>query len=136
MKCVDILNFDNYQIFEDGRVWSKKMRKYLKPFKDSRGYLFVYIKDNNGKYYNKRIHRLIAEAFIPNPDNKPYIDHINTDKTDNRIKNLRWATMSENNNNPITKKKISDTLMGVKLSEERKRKISEGIRRYWETKKQ
>lgn len=50
---------------------------------------------------------MIANAFIPNPENKPYIDHINTDTMDYRIENLRWVTPKENSNNPITKIKCN-----------------------------
>lgn len=50
----------------------------------------------------RAIHRLLMEAFVPNPENKPYIDHINTDKTDYRLENLRWVTAKENANNPLT----------------------------------
>lgn len=128
MKQVDIKDFENYQITDDGRVWSKKTNKYLKPSLDSKGYYFVCIKNNSGKYYNQRLHRIIADAFIPNPDNKPCIDHINTIRTDNSISNLRWVSYKENNNNPKTKKKTSDTLKGCKLSEETKRKISTTIK--------
>lgn len=67
----------------------------------------------NGKYYSAgtdRVHRMVEETFISNPDNKPCVDHINGISTDNRACNLRWVTWKENNNNPITKQRLIDAL--------------------------
>lgn len=65
-------------------------------------YPTVVLKSDDGKSYSHFVHRLVAEHFIPNPDNKPCIDHIDTDRTNNNAKNLRWVTHSENLYNPIT----------------------------------
>ena len=62
------------------------------------GYPSVFIPYRKGCY----IHRLVAETFILNPENKPVIDHINGNKLDNRVENLRWVSYKENNNNPNT----------------------------------
>ena len=91
-----------------------------KPFLNNKGYLMVDL-HKNGIRKHHSVHRLVAEAFIPNPDNKPCIDHINTDRTDNRVENLRWCTYSENNNNPSTKNKMKEKI----FSEETRKKMSE-----------
>ena len=71
------------------------------------------------------IHRAVAELFVPNPENKPVIDHINTDRLDNRAENLRWVTTKENCNNPLTRRHYSESKRGRVITAEWKQKISE-----------
>lgn len=84
-----------------------KPEHQIKPRKTKRGYLQVDLRVDNTKRAFA-VHRLVAKAFIPNPDNKPEIDHIDGDPTNNHVWNLRWVTHAENMNNPITKQRISD----------------------------
>ena len=102
-----------YQVSNFGKIKSigYKKKKILKPTQDHYGYLNVTLYKNKNKKA-KRIHRLVAEAFIANPENKPEIDHIDTDKLNNNVKNLRWVTRIENNNNELTLKHKSDLFTG------------------------
>ena len=70
--------------------------KVLKPFVGTNGYLYITIAEEPGKFRPRRLHRVIAETFIPNPLNLPQINHINEDKTDNRVCNLEWCTAEYN----------------------------------------
>ena len=105
--------FPSYYISNFGNI--KHDNNFLKKCIHSNGYEQVNIRIGN-KYVTKLIHRLVAVAFIPNPDNKPCVDHIDGDKSNNRADNLRWVTTKENCNNPITKsrlnKKIGEYMVG------------------------
>ena len=97
-------------VTSDGRVFKRYVvtKKEKKPvgwseFREvkpwSNGYLQVFL---SGSRNPQSVHRLVAKAFLPNPENKPCVDHINGNKQDNRVENLRWVTNKENTNNPNT----------------------------------
>lgn len=86
----DIKGYEGiYAITSCGKVWSYRSKKFLKPRKDKDGYLRINLK-LNGSEKTVCIHRLVAETYIPNPDNLPTVDHIDFDRTNNSINNLRW----------------------------------------------
>ena len=89
-----IKEFDDYLISTSGKVFSLKTNKLLKPQKYPNNYLY-YPFNTNGIQHNRCLHRLLAEAFIPNPENKPTVNHKNHIRTDNRLENLEWATYLE-----------------------------------------
>lgn len=84
--------YTNYYITEDAKLFSSK--KQMKPYEGDR-YQKCVLKIN-GKPTMKYIHRLVAEAFIPNPDNKPEVNHKDGNKLNNNVSNLEWVTLSEN----------------------------------------
>ena len=102
--------YNNYNVSTFGRVRNNKTRRILKPVIDGGGYYYVVLcKDGNIKKY--KIHRLVALAFINNPENKNCVDHINNDIKNNNLINLRWATCRENQQNRSMR---SDNTSGTK----------------------
>ena len=103
MRYYVVSEWENYTIYENGDVYSKKRKGAsggkLKPLITSQGYLRVSFYDKNKKKKDFLVHRLLALGFIENPDNKPCIDHIDRNRQNNNLNNLRWATYKENNNN-------------------------------------
>tara|TARA_R110002012_G_scaffold826_2_gene3674 strand:+ start:56 stop:487 length:432 start_codon:yes stop_codon:yes gene_type:complete len=85
---------ENYIIYPDATIFNVKRHRFIKQSNHSGGYKVVRI-DNK----NHLVHRLVAQIHIPNPDNKPEVDHINRDRKDNRVENLRWVSRSENEQN-------------------------------------
>ena len=92
----DIEGYPNYQISNKGRVWSVKRQIYMKPLIDTDGYHRIRITAINGKRKTEKIHRLVALAFVDNPEGKPEVDHIDRNRQNNCAENLRWVTHSEN----------------------------------------
>lgn len=92
-----------YKVSRDGRIiclsWGRTgIPRMCSLIVNSWGYVVVYIDG-----VQKKVHRIVAETFIPNPESKPCVDHVDTDRQNNLVGNLRWATIKENQNNPISK---------------------------------
>ena len=105
----DITGYEGlYQVSDQGRVKSFKWNKerFLKPSMDKDGYLLVTL-CAGGKRKTLKVHRLVCGAFHENPDNKPQVNHINEDKTDNRACNLEWCTCKQNVNHGSRNERVS-----------------------------
>lgn len=94
------ISFPKIEVTKDGRLraWHSSWGRYVEktPRNDKDGYKVVSTRYPDGRGTTARVHRLVAEAYIPNPENKPVINHINGVKYDNRVENLEWATVAEN----------------------------------------
>lgn len=90
-----------YEITMDGQLFSTRSEKYLSPNLDRYGY-FYYVISINSARYTLKAHRLVAQAFIPNPEKKPTVNHKNGIRHDNRVENLEWATHKEQQADPLT----------------------------------
>lgn len=92
-----IQDYENYFVSNFGRVKNSKgkIRKFVHDKKDY-GYVRVALISKNKKQKNILVHRLVALAFIPNTENKSIVNHLNENKSDNRVENLEWSTLSEN----------------------------------------
>lgn len=128
----DIKGYEGlYAVTEDGQVWSYRSQKFLKPYnKSNHGYEKVNLyKDKVSTTYC--VHRLVAETYLPNPNNYPCINHKDENKLNNHANNLEWCTYKYNNNYGTHNQKLSASnsganhpLFGKHIPEETKRKMS------------
>ena len=129
---------NEYIIYSSGKIWSiprlnrKKAKigdRYLKPVLNNvNGYKYIGLTINN-KHVNKSIHRLVAENFIPNPENKPEVNHKDGNKLNNDFSNLEWVTSKENQahaiENGLVRNKTKVKTKAVRENNKKKRKLSE-----------
>ena len=102
MISKEIQNYDGYRIFEDGTIESNvrnkdKSKYYVMKQQNNNGYKTIMLRSNEGKAEMFRVHRLVAMAFVENPNNYPIINHIDGVKNNNHFSNLEWCTYSMNN---------------------------------------
>jgi len=98
IKFYKIKDFPNYYISKCGKIYSSKTNKILKQNYKSEKELYMKVGLSNVKRYTKSVHRLVGKSFIPNPENKPYINHIDGNPKNNNMDNLEWCTHQENMN--------------------------------------
>lgn len=102
-----IRSLDRLIIYKNGRKYNQK-GKIIKLSDNGKGYN-VFNVSLNSCTKQLKVYKIVAETFIPNPENKPEVDHINTIRNDDRVENLRWVTHKENCNNIITKKHYKES---------------------------
>lgn len=103
-----IEGFDGiYSVSNYGEVRNNRTGKLMKPRKNEKGYLRIGL-TTNGKQKCMRVHRLVAQAFIPNPENKPEVNHIDFNKENNCVNNLEWVTCKENSDHSFWNRKRSN----------------------------
>ena len=94
--CKILKEYPNYKIYSDGRVYSTKLKKYISGHKNKRGYYSFTLYNIDGKRKHKGLHQLLALAFIPNPNNYEIVRHLDDNKNNNSLSNLKWGTIQEN----------------------------------------
>ena len=128
-----IIGYENeYLVSNNGDVFSFMSKKYLKPSINEKGYMRVCLQKRVMKSW-KRVNRLVAEAFIPNPDNLPMVNHKDEDKTNNFLENLEWCTAQYNNTYGNKAKRQANKIRGIAHSNEHKKKITSSLLKYYET---
>jgi hypothetical protein len=108
---VNINGYNNYQVSQFGRVRNSETGKILKPVLRNKYNIVVLCENNNPKQYV--IHRLVADAFLHNHQNKKFVDHIDNNRLNNHIDNLRWCSSKENNRNASKRKNQTSIYKGV-----------------------
>ena len=132
---VDGETWENYQVSNLGNILSLNYRntgraELMTPVDNGKGYLGV-ILSKNGETKPCKVHRLIAEAFIPNPDNLPEVNHKDEDKTNNSVENLEWILHKDNCNHGTRNERVAKANSKVQKNNQKKVKKSSSIYINW-----
>ena len=123
----DIIGYEGlYRVSNKGRVYSIRSNLFLKVTRTKKGYSTISL--SYGKDKTFLLHRIIALAFIPNPENKPFINHINSIRDDNRIENLEWVTSRENNIHAYESERMKFGRIKTKLTIEQVKSLLKEIK--------
>jgi hypothetical protein len=129
VELVTISRFPDYMVTKKGQVFSKRTKKMLNPLNSIDGYVcYALMKDK--KRYNVNIQRLVAEAFISNPENKPCVLHIDKNKKNNEWTNLKWCYRNESESFMTARKENGKRLAGRKQPKEAVRKRGIKVSQY------
>ena len=110
----DVVGYEGiFSITKNGMVFSKRSQKFLAYYTNNNGYREISSKigGRTGKCICIRIHRMVAESFIPNPENKPFVNHIDGNKQNNHVDNLEWVTALENSQHAWSTGLINKNMM-------------------------
>ena len=130
MNQKDISGYEGlYAVTDDGRVWSYKSKKFLAITTDDKGYSRVELW-KNGKRRKYRLHRLVAEAFIPNPDNLSDVAHLDESRDNCHLNNLCWMTHKDNCNMPKFKERKSQAMKEYMKDPKHREHVSNKMKEY------
>ena len=125
-----IPGYERYEISDEGEVRNSKTGRLLKSGYTNGGYRKVNLR-SNGVAVNARVHRLVAENFLPNTDGKTQVNHIDGDKTNNRVTNLEWCDAKYNTNYGTRNMRLTGRI----YTAETRKKISDKVKQYYAKKK-
>lgn len=127
-KPIEFLD-GRYEVSNLGRLKEMKTGRIMPLCNNGAGYLRLRVLAANRHWRYFPVHRLVAQAFIPNPEGLPYVDHVNGDRGDNRVENLRWCSSSQNMNFPLAKQRLKEN---ARCKPRRIRGEKDGAVKVWE----
>lgn len=126
----EISGFEGYLVDEEGNIYSEKTGRFLSQSFTNDGYLKVGL-TKDGKVFTKAVHRLVAEAFIPNPTNLPEVNHIDENKVNNVVDNLEWCDSKYNCNYGTRNERMASSKLNGNSKKVRQLDLDDNFIREW-----